>query len=46
MLIKEIAERVGYDQLYFSSVFYRVMGEYPKQYRSRLSGEKAAVPQN
>ena len=36
MLIKEIAERVGYDQLYFSSVFYRVMGEYPKQYRRRF----------
>lgn len=41
MLIKEIAERVGYEQLYFSAIFYRVMGEYPKQYRIRLGQEKA-----
>lgn len=36
MLIKDIAEKVGYDQLYFSTVFYRVTGEYPKQYREKI----------
>lgn len=39
LLIKDIAEKVGYDQLYFSTVFYRVMGEYPKQYRNRIEKE-------
>lgn len=36
MLIKDIAEEVGYDQLYFSTVFYRITGEYPKQYREKI----------
>ncbi len=37
--IKEIAEKVGYEQAYFSSSFYKIMGEYPKQYRSHLISE-------
>lgn len=36
ILIKDVAERVGYDQLYFSTVFYRITGEYPKQYRDNI----------
>ncbi len=35
ILIKDIAEQVGYDQLYFSTVFCRITGEYPKQYREK-----------
>ena len=30
------AEQLGYDQLYFSTVFHRITGEYPKHYRERL----------
>lgn len=37
MLIKDIAEEVGYDQLYFSTVFCRITGEYPKQYREKIA---------
>lgn len=36
IFIKDVAEQVGYDQLYFSTVFYRITGEYPKQYRERI----------
>lgn len=36
VLIKDIAEQLGYDQLYFSTVFHRITGEYPKHYRERL----------
>ena len=34
--IKDIAEQLGYDQLYFSTVFHRITGEYPKHYREQL----------
>lgn len=40
ILIKDVAEQVGYDQLYFSTVFYRITGEYPKQYRENLWRQK------
>lgn len=36
VLIKDIAEQLGYDQLYFSTVFHRITGEYPKHYREQL----------
>ena len=36
ILIKDVAEQVGYDQLYFSTVFYRITGQYPKQYKEDL----------
>lgn len=39
--IKDIAEQVGFDQLYFSTVFHRMKGEYPSQYRERLREEKS-----
>lgn len=38
--IKDIADRVGFDQLYFSTVFHRMMGEYPSQYRERLGEQE------
>lgn len=33
MMIKDVADMVGYDQLYFSTVFHRITGEYPRHYR-------------
>ena len=35
-MIKDVADMVGYDQLYFSTVFHRITGEYPKHYREHL----------
>lgn len=40
MLIKDIADQLGYDQLYFSTVFHRITGEYPKRYREQLEEGK------
>lgn len=40
VLIKDIAEQLGYDQLYFSTVFRRITGEYPKHYREQLEQER------
>lgn len=34
--MKEIAEQVGFDSLYFSTVFRRMTGVYPSQYREQL----------
>lgn len=36
VMIKDVADMVGYDQLYFSTVFHRITGEYPKHYREHL----------
>ena len=37
--VKDIAEKVGFDQLYFSTVFRRITGQYPSQYREQLKGK-------
>ena len=45
VFIKDIAEQVGFDQLYFSTVFHRMMGQYPSQYREKL-GEQGKKKQD
>ena len=39
IMIKDVAERVGYEQLYFSTVFHRITGQYPRDYRNQAQGK-------
>ena len=38
IVIKEVAEKVGIEQMYFSTVFYRMTGMYPSQYKTFVIG--------
>ena len=35
MMIKDVAERVGVDQSYFSTVFHRLTGMYPLEFKAK-----------
>lgn len=44
ILIKDVADAIGFDQLYFSTVFSKSTGMSPSQYRARLvKGESLAA---
>lgn len=37
ILVKEVAEAIGFEQLYFSTVFNKYMGVSPSQYKQKLA---------
>ena len=40
MMFKDVAERVGIEPPYFSTVFHRLTGEYPSEYKARMENGK------
>lgn len=40
MLVREVAEKIGFEQLYFGTVFSKYTGMTPSQYKNRKMAEK------